>query len=218
MNLAKAIMTTCRDEKNEYIPNFGLPYAGGYYGGYIKVNGLLYAIVVAPKVGGESSAAMLYRSSVTAFPTGNESTNDGILIRDNMIAAGISTFPAQQFCVNLSIGGYTDWYLPTQDEFEIVYRNLKPTVALNVTTDGINPSAVPPTVVNYTTGNPVQTQSGYFKTGQAQSFVSDYYSCATKGTSTTTYMLKRVTTGATYSEGYGFTHWVRAFRRVLIVQ
>jgi len=215
LNLAKSVLKSCRNENSVYLPTVGLAFAGGYYGGYINVSGSLYAIVIAPKATGEAPAAMLYRSNVTAIATGNESTNDGILIRNNMIAAGISTFPAQEFCVNLSIGGYTDWYLPTTDELEIIYRNLKAATTSNAITSGANPSAVPP-ALNYSTSIPTQTTAALFKTGGAQAFIADYYSSASKSASTTTYYLRRMTTGATYSEGYQFTHFVRAVRRVLI--
>jgi hypothetical protein len=29
--------------------------------------------------------------------------------------------PAAEFCVNLSIGGHTDWYLPARYELDIAY-------------------------------------------------------------------------------------------------
>jgi hypothetical protein len=45
-----------------------------------------------------------------------------------MVTAGIDDHPAAQFCVNLSIGGFTDWYLPARYELDIAYFNLKPSL------------------------------------------------------------------------------------------
>ena len=214
MNLGKALIQCGLTADTIVLPAIGAAFQGGYYVGRLTINGSIYAIVISPKATGETFG-LLYRSTMTAF-TGNTSTNDGILIRDNMVAVGIEQFPAQQWCRNLTIGGYTDWYLPTNDELELAYRNLKPTTATNVTTAGTNPSAIPPTTSNYTTTVPAQTSVTVFRTGQAQAFVSDYYASSTKGTTTTTFSLKRMTTGATYSEEFQYDHTMRAFRRVLI--
>lgn len=193
--------------------SIGDAYGGGYFVGKLTIGGLVYNIIVSPKATGQPAVVMHYKVDAVAF-AGASSTNDGILIRDNMIAAGIANFPMQQWCNNLAIGGKTDWYLPTKDEMELAYRAFKPTTALNVTSSGANASSIPPTP-NYTTTQPYQTPYPQFRSGGANSFNNDYYGCATVGATASTYLLKRMTTGADYSEGYLFDHVFRAFRREL---
>lgn len=198
-----------------YPETVGQAYGGGFWAGNITVDGLVYAIVVSPKTGGDG--VLVYRTSGTAF-TGNTSTNDGWLIRNNMIAAGISDFPAQQGCMSLTLGGYTDWYLPSKDELEIVYRFLKPTTTSNVTSSGINPSSVPPKTTNYTTTNPQRTTVTAFRSTGTEYLWPDFYLSATQGSGGSTHAHHKLFgTGAdgtilTSTTGYN----VRAIRRVLL--
>jgi hypothetical protein len=45
-----------------------------------------------------------------------------------MVADGSATvYPSAHFCNNLTVGGFTDWYMPAKNELEVCYYNLKPT-------------------------------------------------------------------------------------------
>jgi hypothetical protein len=75
---------------------------------------------------------------------------------------------AVSFCDGLTIGGYTDWVLPSKNQLEILYYNLKPTTSSNDTSSGINPNAVPARASNYTTSVPAQTSAIAFRSGNAE--------------------------------------------------
>ena len=48
-----------------------------------------------------------------------------------------ASHPAAQFCEGLTIGGFSDWYMPARNELEICYYNLKPTTQNNNTGGGV---------------------------------------------------------------------------------
>lgn len=155
----------------------GQPYGGGYFAGYIShsADGVpTHILIVSPKEVGQSSLTYKIDNSST---TGTTNTFDGRFNTDFFLADSISKYPAGQFCVNLSIDGYTDWYLPSTYELDIAYFNLKPGTSSNITTGttGVNIYAVPRRDVNFTTTNPRQTTATIFRTGGAQAFDAESY-------------------------------------------
>jgi hypothetical protein len=144
-------------------PAIGLPWAGGFYAGDIISNGSLYHLVVAPRSGGQSSE-LTWKLAKTAT-AGTSSLTDGFA---NSNAMNDASHPAASFCRSLSIGGFTDWYLPAKDELEILYYNLKPTSDNNNTGSGINANAVPPRSSPYTTTAPARTVVSAFQSGGAE--------------------------------------------------
>lgn len=164
------------------LPAIGDPLGGGFYGGLIShtQNGTAtHVLIISPRSSGSSGAgypvttSLQYKTSNTTVGTA-ESEFDGRLNTNQLITSGISQYPAAQFCVNLSIGGFTDWYLPARYELEILYTNLKPSTAANSTgagtTSAVNPYAVPPRSIQYTSGNPAQTSVAAFQLGGAECF------------------------------------------------
>lgn len=157
--------------------SIGEPYEGGFYAGRIWHPAGLSALVVAPKaLGGE--APRVWKTSDTTT-VGTDSISDGWANTQAMATAGLANHPAAQFCRGLSIGGFNDWYLPSKDELEILYRNFKPTTTSNNTSFGANSNAVPPTG-NYTSGNPSQTSTALFKQGAAEAFQASSYRSSTQ--------------------------------------
>lgn len=140
----------------------GDEFEGGYYGGIINQDGTEYYLIVSPKAQGYTTAA--YAPSATG---GGTSVIDGPA---NTAAMDSTSYPAAKFCADLSINGYTDWYLPSRYELDVLYFNLKPSTDANRTTDGINSYAVPPRTVNFTTSNPPQTSATLFRAGGAEAF------------------------------------------------
>ena len=147
----------------------GSPYEGGYYAGQISTagNGIAdYNLVVGPK-----SSTDTMKQFRTAFLGGDPtSVIDGPANSSTMNNA---SHPAAEFCEGLTVGGFSDWYLPAKNELEVCYYNLKPTTADNYTSSGINANAVPARASNYTaTGAPFQTSATDFQTGGSEFFGS----------------------------------------------
>jgi hypothetical protein len=158
-------------------PQIGAPYQGGFFAGFIShtANSVAtHALIVAPAATGASGTGYTITTNLQAKTTNNgtsgtDSDYDGAANSSNMNNA---SHPAAEFCENLSIGGYTDWYLPARYELEIAYYNLKPTTDSNNTSWYINPYSVPARGSNYTSGNPAQTTVTLFKTGNSEAFVA----------------------------------------------
>jgi len=193
----------------------GQAFAGGYYAGQISTagNGVAdYYLVVGPKSSAQSSTLLQWKTSNTDSP-GTSSVINGPA---NSAAMNDTSHPAAYFCEGLTIGGYSDWYLPAANEIEVCYYNLKPTTDLNVTFVGANPNAVPARGSNYPSGGPpTQTSAADFRSTGTEFFNSlgnDYWN-STQAT-VLNGSLKGFAQG--YAAGFGKanTFRVRAIRRV----
>lgn len=163
-------------------------YEGGYFAGYIShtADGVAtHGLIVAPRATGATGTGyplttnLALKTSNTATP-GTTSPFDGEANTAAMIAAGAAAHPAAQFCNNLNIGGYTDWYLPARFELEISYYNLKPNTNANTTSWGVNDYSVPKRTSNYTAGNPAQTSVLAFQSGGGEEFALGYHYTSTE--------------------------------------
>jgi hypothetical protein len=142
------------------LPAIGAPLGGGFFAGQISTaaNGVAdYNLVVGPRASAELSNTQ-WKTTQTAT-AGTSSVIDGPTNSSNMNNA---SHPAAQFCEGLTIGGFSDWYMPAKNELEVLYYNLKPTTGSNQTSSGINANAVPPRAENYTSGDPPQTSATAF--------------------------------------------------------
>jgi hypothetical protein len=206
-------------------PSIGDFVDGGYFAGYIShtANGVpTHGLIVAPAATGGSGTGYTittnrqWKTSQT-FTTGSASRFNGKANTDAQVAAGIASHPAAKFCVDLSINGYSDWYLPARDELNIAYFNLKPTTSNNSTESGANPYSVPRRDSNFTTGNPGQTNVLLFQSGQAQAFTTavDYH-WGSDEVSTTGARLLDFNNHFLNAGSKTFTKAVRAFRRFTV--
>jgi hypothetical protein len=160
------------------LPAIGDALEGGFYAGLIShtANGVpTHALIVAPRATGASGTGYTISTNLRLKTTRTGTLNtdsffDGAANTAAMVTAGIALHPAAQFCVGLSIGGYTDWYLPAPAELAIAYANFKPNTTSNVTSSGINAYAVPPRASNWTAGNPAQTALTPFRTSGSEVF------------------------------------------------
>jgi hypothetical protein len=159
----------------QYIPAvIGEEFGGGFFAGYISHTAdgnPTHALIVAPRATGATgngytlNTSLQWKTALTAT-VGTTSTFDGVANTAAMVTAGIADHPAAEFCVNLAIDGYTDWYLPARLELDIAYFNLKPgTSANDITgTTGVNDYSVPKRTANHTLIYPAQTYVTAFNT------------------------------------------------------
>ena len=195
---------------NITVPAIGDPYGGGFFAGQISVNGdgiATHNLVIGPKASAEATRAWKTTNTST---TGTSSTIDGPA---NSAAMNNSNHPAALFCEGLTIGGFSDWYLPAIDELEIIYYNLKPGTAENSTTIATNAYSVPRRNSNYTTSVPAQTIAASFQTGGPEALTAVYYWSSTQVDATTAWG-KRFIYGDQEPLGKNNSTPVRAIRRV----
>jgi hypothetical protein len=197
----------------------GDAFGGGFFAGQISTagNGVAdYNLVVAPKSSGEGTVKQFKTSNTD--DAGATSVIDG---PSNSASMNDSDHPAAQFCEGLTIGGFSDWYLPAKNELEVCYYNLKTTTTDNVTNSGINANAVPARASNYSTSNPAQTSATAFRTSGAQEFITgsnQFYWTSTQGSSTNAWVNFFDTGNQDPPSGKqkGNSFNVRAIRRVAV--
>ena len=203
----------------------GAAYEGGFFAGYIShtADGVAtHALIVAPAATGATGTGYTLttnkQSKTTSSTTvGTTSTYDGAANTAAMVTAGIALHPAAQFCTGLSIGGYTDWYLPAWYELEIAYYNLKPTTDNNLNGYGINTYSVPARGTGYTAGTPAQTTVAAFQSGGAEAFVADVHWTSTEALafpSQTVILI--LNNGRQSSVSKAASYRVRAFRKLAL--
>ena len=157
----------------------GQAFGGGFYAGQIAVGGggvATHYLIVAPKASGNVNPAAGKLWGIRGVTTGFTSVINGPTNSAGEAALGTS-YEAATFCENLSIGTYTDWYLPAKNELEVLYYFLKPTTTANNTSGGSNANAVSPEPVstNYSSGSPAQTSVTDFKLGGTEAFPAGAY-------------------------------------------
>jgi hypothetical protein len=160
----------------------GQAFGGGFYAGQISTagNGIAdYNLVIAPKSSGENSSKQWKTSNTST--AGTSSVIDGPTNSSNMNNA---SHPAAEFCEGLTIGTFSDWYMPAKNELEVCYFNLKPTTTSNSIASGTNTNAVPSRGSNYTAGTPAQTAATDFQTGNTEAFTSNFYWSSTEENAT----------------------------------
>jgi hypothetical protein len=153
----------------------GAPFAGGFFAGILNINGQLCALIASPIAGGELRGAW---NASTDSVTGALSYCDG---RANTVAMAEAGSDLAKQVLALEIDGFADWYLPAQDELELLYRYLKPFAYENslYARSGMNASAAPATYA-YTADAPAQTGAEVFKEGGAEAFADAWYWSSTQ--------------------------------------
>ena len=150
----------------------GEAYNGGFFAGLIRIGASTYGLIVAPKSTGETTGEWGPRNAVDSA----HSFFDGHANTAALAAAGSDI---ARWAQALDINGHTDWYIPSRDELEICYRNLKPTDKRNTCYSGDNPSAYLPAYA-YMPDNPTQTAVDIFSEDGAESFETEWYWTSTQ--------------------------------------
>jgi hypothetical protein len=197
----------------------GASYGGGYFAGQITQSGTVYNLVVSPKASGENTSKQWASGSST---TGFTSLVDGPTNSAGLAALGAS-YAAATFCEGLTIGGYTDWYLPARNELEVAFYFLKNSALVNYTAGGnlgSNANAVlpEPTSTNYTLTVPPQTTVSGFQVGGSEAFASQTHWSSSESTSANAwlqYFVNTTDSGAQTADPKTGSLAVRAFRRVV---
>lgn len=190
----------------------GSAFGGGFFAGQISTSGngiATHNLVVGPVASAQST--LQWKTSNTST-SGTSSVIDGPTNSSNMNNA---THPAAQFCEGLTIGGFSDWYMPAKNEQEVCYYNLKPSTAGNNTSSGINANAVPARASNYTNGDPAQTSAADFQTTGAEDYGLTIYWSSTEFSSSEG-NIQTFSNGRQYSTLKNYSYRVRAIRRVAV--
>ena len=193
------------------LPELCAPLAGGYFGGLFRLDGELYANVVAGK---EGEIAGAWNKSTNAV-AGACSYIDGLANTDAMAAAGSELAIAARA---LRTGGFDDWHIGARDAVELAYRHFKPSAEENYTYRGDNPSSVPPGYP-YTEQCPPQTGAAAFQEGGPEALETSWYWTSTQGAADVS-----CAWGQDFDSGYqnddrkAFEGRARAVRRLLVIE
>ena len=197
--------------KRSELPPIGAALAAGFFAGLVAFNGDHYAIIVSPKAEGEIEDAWGdYGSRID----GADSCFDGLANSNAML----NTSHLANLIRGLRIGGLDDWYLPSRDELEICYRNLKPTTTKNWCSfrDGDNASSVPVSYP-YTKESPLQTSVELFQENGAEAFENLAYWSSTQYSADGAFC-QDFDGGSQGYLGKYYALRARAVRRVLVIE
>jgi hypothetical protein len=163
-------------------PSIGDAYGGGFYAGQISTSGngvATHNLVISPRASGTAFNRRYLNFNIAVVNT--NSVIDGPTNSAAVVALYGTNAQAAYFCETLTVGGFSDWYLPAKNELEVLYYNLKPLPTNNNTSSGINPNAIPPRASNYTTGTPSRTSATQFQAYSGTEYmIPTYYWSSTQ--------------------------------------
>jgi hypothetical protein len=161
----------------------GAPFEGGFYAGTFSKGGDMFVLILSPKVQGRHDPVVWGTYGKTI--EGADSFVDGLA---NTQAMGKANLPLSTWALGLNIDGFNDWYLPSRDELEMLYRAFKPTTDENyVYRHGDNPSSVP-VGYPYTKNAPAQTTLAAFAAGGAEAFEDEWHWTSTQFSANTAWI------------------------------
>lgn len=102
------------------LPKIGAAFEGGFFAGRFFIGDQAHALIVSPKAKGELQP-MPWSNSMVMVP-GAISYCDGIANTNAMAKVGS---PLAKQLLDLSIGGFEDWYLPSRLESLLLFHELR---------------------------------------------------------------------------------------------
>ena len=198
----------------------GQAYGGGFYGGKINYGGgQVYYLIVSPAASGQQRRDFGIVSDVVGIAA--QSDVDGLQNTNAYVAYDPVKYPGPTWARSLTIGGYTDWYIPAKNELETLYYFLKPDTTNNATNSGSNPNAVAPEPIstNYTISAPARTTAVPFWTGQPQAFEVGQYTFSSTEYPNFWVWVTNFSTGEQFpnAQPKGTNNYIRVIRKVLVV-
>ena len=187
----------------------GTQFEGGFYVGRFRLGDKTCLLIVAPKAKGETEGTW---QRITNDVPDCRSFFDGMT---NTAALSMVGSPIARWAMQLDINGFDDWYLPSRDELELLYRHLKPTAESNyVWRHGDNPSSVP-AGYPYTDELPLQTSVTAFQDDGPEAFSASWYWSSTQYSRSYAWG-QYFGGGSQYGNAKSYTGRARAVRRLVI--
>ena len=209
----------------QYPAVLGEPWGGGYFAGYISHTAdgnPTHALIVAPRATGATGTGYTLTTNLawkTASTTTSGATSafDGAANTAAIIAAGIADHPAAEFCVNLNIDGFTDWYLPSFLELDIAYFHLKPGAGENdLRSITSNIYAIPARTPIRSSTYPAQTYVDIFKSAGSQQFQPGVHNSSTDFNAFGAWYVEFASGLQFNNQAKTASRAVRAFRRIAL--
>jgi hypothetical protein len=175
-HVSKGNIMNSRIGSFEMLADPGVRFEGGIYTGNIRVGVDLYALITAPKDRGRHEPAAWNGSNNLVEKA--YSFFDGAANTKAMASNGSAI---AKWALALNIDGINDWYLPSRDELELIYRHFKPTARPNyyVYRNGENTNSVPKGSP-YSGGSPAQTTTSCFREGNAEALANEWFWSSTQ--------------------------------------
>jgi len=236
-------ITTAASFTPDFEAEVGAPFGGGYVAGKIvsDYDSQTYGLIVSDG-GGDSAqqgdGTMNWRTSRTSVSVTEGvppmTLADGRANQNAILALNsLTSFPAFKWIedncnAGAGLNGHNDWYLPSRDELELIYRNFKPTTQDNSTSTrttsgfggdgavfGTNASSVP-AGAGYTLSAPSQTAQASFQESGADAVTtsSNYWTSTERDASTAWY--QSFYNGSQYNITKDNSYHVRAVRRIAL--